>query len=591
MGLMERLRGYTTYILWLLILSFGVLWMLADTKVFDSMMRGPRSAGEVNGEEISLDEYQQRVQYYVQQYNRENDGQMSAERRAYFEEQAFDELATTKIMQQKMKQMGIQVSDAELMQMVMGEDPDPLIKRQFQREDGTINRAALRQAIESEENTRQWIMIEEQLRQKRRQQKMSTYIQAALEVGNYELQEAYRAENSTADFSYVRYPYAEVPENQSEVSESDLRSYYDNNSQEFKRKKSYEFEYVSFDKTPTKQDTMRTIKELRGLRSEFSETQEDSAFLARYQTDASFEPTTVDKGELRDEFKPVLDVDVGSVTEVIKADEQYHILKKLDENAEEVSFNRLTYSVDADPIATVEEAGENADDFNYYAEQSSFTKEAEKRDKQIMSASATKGNNFVPGIGQSHQIMQFLDGASEGELSTPIELDNQFIVINVTDVTPAGVQPFSEVKEQIRTRVTTNKRKAVATERMKKIASSQNSLEAIAEELESTVQQAENVRLSDNTIQGAGREPELIGAIFGMEEGELSSPIQGNSAAFIVRLESKQMADPDNLSSSERQQLAERIQKEKSSMLTEVWMEELKERAEIVDYRDQIFRQ
>lgn len=198
---MERLRGYTTYILWLLILSFGVLWMLADTKVFDSMMRGPRSAGEVNGEEISLDEYQQRVQYYVQQYNRENDGQLSAEQRAYFEEQAFDELATTKIMQQKMQQMGIQVSDAELMQMVMGEDPDPLIKRQFQREDGTINRAALRQAIESDENTRRWIMIEEQLRQKRRQQKMSTYIQAALEVGNYELQEAYRAENSTADFS------------------------------------------------------------------------------------------------------------------------------------------------------------------------------------------------------------------------------------------------------------------------------------------------------------------------------------------------------------------------------------------------------
>lgn len=588
---MERLRGYTTYILWLLILSFGVLWMLADTKVFDSMMRGPRSAGEVNGEEISLEEYQQRLNYYIQQYNRQNDGQLSAERRAYFEEQAWNELVATKIMMDKMQQMGIKVTNAELVQMITGENPDPLIKRQFQREDGTINRAALRQAIESEQNTQRWIMIEDQLREKRRQEKMSTYIQAALEVSNFELQEAYTAENSFADFSYIRYPYADVTEDQVEVSESDLRSYYNNNQERFKRKKSYSFEYVSYDKTPTKQDTMRTIKELRGLRTEFSDAREDSVFLARYQTDASYQPATVQKSELREEFQPVLDVEEGAVTDVIKADDQYHILKKLNDTGDEVRFIRLTYNVDADPIATVEEAHESADDFSYFAEQSDFTSEAEKRNKQIRSASATKGNNFVPGIGQSNQIMQFLDGADEAELSRPIELDNQFVVIKVTDVKEAGTRPFSEVKEQIRTQVTTNKRKAVAMNRLQELASAHDSLQSIAEASQLSVQTAEQVRMSSATIPGAGREPIVIGAVFGLEEGKVSSPIEGNSAAFIVQLKNKEMANPDQLTSSQRQQFAQTLQRQKSQMFMDVWMEELKEKAEIVDYRDQVFQQ
>ncbi len=587
---MEKMRGATTYILWVLIISFGLLWMLADTQVFDSMMRGPRSAGEVNGEEIGLDEYQQRIQYYVQQYNRQNEGQMTAERRAYFEEQAWNELVATKIMTQKMKEMGIQVTDAELVQMITGENPDPLIKRQFQREDGTIDRAALRNAIESEKMTRQWIMIEERLRQKRRQQKMSTFIQAALDVGTREINDAYVEQNSYADVSFVRFPYADISKDEITVNDQDLRQYYREHEDRYKRKKTYQFEYVSFDKTPTKQDTMRTIKELKGLRSEFANTREDSTFLARYQTDASYKPTRVKKSELRKEFSPVLELENGKVTEVIKADDRYHILKKLDESSDEVEFIRLTYGVDADPIATVEEAHETADDFSYYSEQSSFSKEAQRRNKEVKSASATKGNNFIPGIGQSRQIMQFLEPAGRGEVSQPIELDNQFVVIKVTEIKSAGVQPFEEVKEQIRTRVLTEKRRARMVDQASRLTSENGTLEEIAKAAGREVQTAADLTLGSATIPAAGREPKVVGAIFGLEEEALSSPISGNSAVFVVRLDSKDMADPNQLSSSARQKLAQNLQRQKTQTYMEVWMDQLKESAEIVDHRDQVFR-
>lgn len=592
MGVMEKMRRSTGIILWVLIFSFGVLWMLQDTQVFSAIGAGPRSLGSVNGEPISNEEYQSRVTFYSNQYSQQSGNAANAEQRAYFQQQAWDELVTSKLLTQKMDELGITVTDQEVVNMITGPNPDPFIRQQFGREDGSIDRAALNQAINSEQNSQTWLAIEQQLRQKRRQQKMTNYVQSAMRISNNEVQQQYIRNNTTADVSFVRLPYSSIPEGEIEVTESEMRTYYNENSDQFQRDESYQFSYVSFDKTPTAQDTARTIKEIEELRTEFAETSDDSVFLARYQSSTPYKQEMVDKDEVRDLFMPVLnDLETGEVSDVIQDGGSVYTLKKLDETSEQVRFQVMSYTIQADPIATVDQRAEDADDFSFYASQDGFETEAERRELQIRQSSATKGNTFIPGLGQSRQIMSMLENADEGNISNTIELPNQFVVIKVNEITPAGTRPFEEVQQQISNTLFIQKRQEAAVEQMNSLLQNNNDLESLASAIGSQVQTADSLAMSDRTIPGAGREPKVVGAIFGLSEGAISSPIKGTNAVFVAQVANRSEADPANMTEEIAQQIHQELQKQKSSTFGQVWLAQLREAANIEDYRNQVLQQ
>lgn len=591
MGVMEKMRKSTGVILWVLIFSFGVLWILADTQFFDAVMAGPRSLGSVNGESISLEEYNSRISYYIDQYSQQTGNSVTPEMRAYYEEQAWDELVNTKLIQQWMDDLGIAVTDQEVVNMITGPNPDPFIRQQFQREDGTIDRQALQQAIEAPENSQIWLAIEQQLRQKRRQQKMSNYIQSGMLVSNYEVDQQYIRNNTFADISYVRFPFAEVPDSAVNVTESDLRTYYNNNEEEFQRQESYRFQYASFDKTPTSEDTARTIQELRNLRGDFAQAQNDSLFLVRYQSTTPYSAEFVDEDEVRDLYTPVLDLQEGEVSEVIRDNGRVYLLKKLDEQGNQVKFVAMSFDIRADPIATIDKMAEEADDFSFFAEQEGFEEEAGRRDIQLQEAFATKGNAFVAGIGQSRQILNFLESANEGEISQPIELNNQFVVVKVNEITPAGTRPFDEVKSQIRNTVINENRREQIVDRVNSLLQSNSTIESLAAAAGKQVNTVDNLGMNAVVIPDAGREPRIIGAVFGMNEGERSGALTGNSAVFVIKVNNKIEADLQNLNASTRQQIRNQLQKQKNASFSNIWLEQLREEADIVDNRDRMLQQ
>lgn len=590
MGVMDKMRKSTGAILWILIFSFGVLWMLADTNMFDVIQQGPRTLGSVNGESISLEEYNNRLQYYTQQYSERTGNSMTPEVRAQYGQQAWDDLVNSRLLQDKMDDLGIHVTDQEVVNMITGPNPDPLIRQNFSNDDGTIDRVALQTWAEAPENKQLLISIEQQMRQKRQQQKMNNYLQSSMDVSEYEIEQHYIRNNTYADVSFLRFPYADVIDNEISVSEDDLRKYYNNNQDKYERKESYRISYVSFDKTPTQQDTVRTFEEMNQLQSDFKTAENDSLFFNRYQSSTSYEVKEVAKNEIRDLFQPVLNVAEGEVTDVIQDDGRLFLLKKLDENAKEVTFTAFGRDITADPIATIDARAETADDFSFYAQEDGFEGEAGRRDLDIKEGFATKGNNFVSGIGQSQQIMRFLDTANEGQISDPLELNEQFVVIKVNEITPAGTEPFEEVKDQIRTVVTNNKRKQQAVDNVEELISQHSNLQSMAQAAGKKVMTVESLAKSAATIEEAGREPKVVGAIFGLNEGEQSAAIEGTSAAFVVRLDELYEADLDNLTADVRQRIRQQLRQQKNQAFMDTWIDQLKEEADIVDNRAQLLR-
>jgi len=462
MGVMEKMRNSTSSILWILIFSFGILWVLADVDFFGGVTQGPSNLGVVNGDEITLNEYNQRVSFYTEQFNQQSGNTMSPEIRALYENQAWEDLVAARLIRQEMDDLGITVTDSELIEMVTGDNPDPFIRQQFADETGQIDRIALQTAIDSPENSEVWILIEQQLRENRRQQKLNNFISSGLRVTPLEIRNEYIRENSFADIEFVRFPYSEISDEDISMTDAELQQYYRENSDLYQREETYRFRYVSWDKTPTPEDTLNTVREIEDLRSAFESATNDSLFVLRYQSSTPFRGAYVSVDNIREEFTPVVDLEIGEVSEVVMVAGNPYLFKKIDQQGDQIKFAVLSYNVIADPIATVDRLAEEANEFKFYAESESFEEEAARNEKTIREATATKDTPFIPGLGQSQVAVDALENLRVNNISEPIELNDQFIVAQMMERTPAGTRPFSEVRIQVENALRNEKRRVQA---------------------------------------------------------------------------------------------------------------------------------
>jgi len=588
MGVMEKMRNSTSSILWILIFSFGILWVLADVDFFGGMTGGPTNMGSVNGEIISFEEYNQRVSYYTDQFNEQENGNLTAEIRSELEQQAWDDLVASKLMEQKMNQMGISVTDRELLDMVTGDNPAPFIRQQFQRPDGSIDRVALQAAIDAPENSEIWMMIEQQLRDQRRQQKMNNFIGSGMKVSDLDIRQKYIKDNSFADIEFVRFPYADISDDEISVTEEELRNYLQENPDQFQRSETYRFRYVSWDITPTAEDTALVVGDLEEMRPRLAQAEEDSLFFIRNQSATAFNGSYVERDQIREEYRPVLDLEVGQVTDVIMIEGTPHILKKIDERGDEVKFAVFSYNVVADPVGTVDRLAESARDFEFYASDEGFIEEAGRREYEVQSATGTKDNPFIPGVGQSRQMITTLENMSINEISEPIELDDKFIVVQLLEKIPEGTRPFDEVRNQIESIVKNNKRKTAMLNKVRELYSGISSLEELSENSAKEVQMAENIRMSSNNIPGAGREPGIIGRVFSMEQDQISGALEGQNAVFVIRVNEIERADPNEMSQTKRSEIKNRLEQQKFIAFNQVFIDELKEDSNIRDNRSRV---
>jgi peptidyl-prolyl cis-trans isomerase D len=590
MGLMETLRNGTKYIVIILIISFGLIWVLADVDFFGAMQAGPNNLGQVNGDDISLQEYNQRVQYYNNLYVQQTGNSMTPEVTAIYEQQVWDELVNSRLIEQKMDELGITVTDTELLDMVYGDNPDPIIVQNFSREDGSIDRATIDQVLTNPDFSQQAIALDLQLRQKRRQEKLTNYIAAGVQVTNEQVEDEFMKQNSFADVSYVRFPFADITDEEISVTDSDIREYYNANKEQYKREESYRASVVKFSYLPTADDTTTIFQEVEELRSDFANAESDSLFLNRQQSSTPYSATFIDKDDVREEYRAVLDIEEGEVTEPFLNAGQVSIIKNVEENGNEIKFVVFSRLIEA-LQGTIRDADEAARDFQLFAdEETDFETEAERAGKEIQSIFATKGSSFISGLGNSQQILTFLERADKGELSRVIELGSDFVVVRLDEKTEEGYRPLEEVKTQVETLVKLEKKKAQAVSNAKEALSSAQSVEALASAAAKEVNTAEGVSANSMVLTGAGREPKVIGAIFELNEGQTSGVIEGSSAAYVVNVTSKQVPSLDNLDEATRQQIRTRLEGEINQKFGAIWLEQLKQEAEIVDNRSRLIQ-
>jgi peptidylprolyl isomerase/peptidyl-prolyl cis-trans isomerase D len=442
MGAMNTLRENTGVILWILVLSFGVIWTLQDSNVFDAMNQPNQNVAVVNGKKISNQEFNQAVDQQRQRVSQQVDGEVTGQMEDMIRQRAYDQLVNNALLEQEMKRLGITVTDAEVEDMVFGQNPHPLIRRQFADSTGQINYQLIRNMAQNPQASPQFRRLENYLEDQRRRQKMNSLIQSTVFVSQEDVEAYYRRQNTSASTQYVALRYASVPDDSISVTESDLRSYYENNKEDFERKKTLTLDYVTLPKTPTAEDTAAVLGDLKNLRQEFARAENDSLFLAQNASERSFSSDYVTPDQMDEAVADVVyeDPTPGRVAGPVTGGSLAHLVKILDTQAADGTYihaSHILLKADTEDPALRQQLASIRDSI----EAGAATFEAMAR-RYSEDQSAREGGD-LGWFGRGRMVDAFEEaafGAEPGRLVGPIKSEFGYHLIRVAERTNQAVQ-------------------------------------------------------------------------------------------------------------------------------------------------------
>ena len=188
----------------------------------------------------------------------------------------------------------------------------------------------------------------------------------------------------------------------------------------------------------------------------------------------------------------------------------------------------------------------------------------------------TINKQSVSGIPNSRELVKWMNKSEEGSISEVFQFENNYVVAYLKHKHQKGLIPLEDVLEEIKALVLKEKKADYIKDMIKA-----EDLTTIANNQEQNVVQGAVANMNDLSIQGIGYEPELVGAVFGTDIMEVSFPIQGKNAIYIVEVVSRDnYISPNNIN-----QIRKDIQSADFANAQGAYYSVLKEHADIVDNR------
>ena len=183
----------------------------------------------------------------------------------------------------------------------------------------------------------------------------------------------------------------------------------------------------------------------------------------------------------------------------------------------------------------------------------------------------------IPGVGNQRPIVRwaFEDGVDVGEIKR-FNIPNGYVIAQLVAKHEKGLMSVEDATARVLPIVRKEKKAKLIKDRV-----SATTLDALATAEKTSVRTASGINMKNPTISGAGREPLVVGAAFGLKEGETSGLIEGANGVYMVQVTKVTPAvELDNY-----QAAANRVEQQKASAVNTKLYNALKEAAEIEDNR------
>jgi peptidyl-prolyl cis-trans isomerase D len=215
--------------------------------------------------------------------------------------------------------------------------------------------------------------------------------------------------------------------------------------------------------------------------------------------------------------------------------------------------------------------------------QKDFEANAKKQNLPVLPSQEFGQNDFsIPGLGESRELVRWAYDNKPGEVSEPMDVNDNYIVAIITSVSPKGLATPSAVRQSVEPIIRNEKKAQLIIARQIKGAT----LDEIAKNAKQTVQQADSIAFSAFIVPGVGNEPQFIGAAFNKQLlNKVSTPIAGHSGVFVVT--SGGVAGAANMgqtAETQKQQIEQRLKQQASQAVAA-----LRKAADIDDNRSRFY--
>ena len=357
--------------------------------------------------------------------------------------------------------------------------------------------------------------FEEELRHQILKQKLASALRADLYVSDAELEKTYREQVERAKIRYVEVPRSRFGD--VAVPPSEVAAYFQQHRQEYRLPEQREGAYLLV-------EASRLLDQVKIP---------DADLQAYYDAH-------------RDEWKQDEQVSAS------------HILLQVND--------KRTDAQARDQMEAIKKRIDNGEDFGAVA-------------RQVSEDPASKANGGDLGyFARGRMVTEFSDAAfsaTPGRLVGPIKSPFGYHLLKVTGRRPAGIQPFAEVREQIRGRLAFEKARQMAEAKAKELArrlaaekpKSAEAVQALAKDNPGVTFTATGKFSQQEPVPGLGMVQTFNSAVFAAKAGDVTGALEiprGWAVAYVQAVYPAHLAELSEVEQKVRQALVARKQQEKA---------------------------
>jgi peptidyl-prolyl cis-trans isomerase D len=603
--MMKELRDKTKWIMLIVVLAFVGLMVFEWGMDISGRTAGAETGavGEVDGRPVQYQAYMEVYQEMYQRAQQQAGTQLSREQIRELEEMAWNQVVTRMLMQREIERRGIRVTDAEIRQAAQWMPHPDLMQNELFQTEGQFDLSKYQQFLSSPGASDELLMeLERYYREVLPQQKLFRQLTAGVYVSDAELWQRYRDRRETATVNYVALDVGRLVPGDVEVTEREIRDYYNRNRDEFQRQAGGQFAVAALSKAATAADTVAAFERAQTLREEIVGGADFAEVASRESADPGSRAQGGDLGNFgRGRMVPAFDeaaftLPVGQVSEPVQTQFGYHLIQVQEREAEQVRARHILIPIERTE-ASEDRMYARADSLVEVAERAGIERAARVVEAQLHeNVTVTEADAYVPGVGS---LLEAIEWAQEevrertpmGMISPLFETAEAFYVVRLDAYTPGGTIPLAEATPQIRRQLTVQKKREQARQIGQQMVTEVRAgkpLEQAATERGLPVQTTGPFsRMGLNPAFGQANA--AVGAAFGTPVGQVSNVVETTAGLFLIQPTERAEADRESWEAQKEQQRMVETQL-LQQQLVERWMQNLRTRADIEDRRAQVLQ-
>lgn len=339
MSILEKIRNRSG----LAIVAVGgalALFVISDALQSNSRIFGSsqnNNVGEIDGEAIGVKAFEAKVAQNTDLMRQQMgpDAKMDQNTIDMVREQTWSQLVMEGIMTGEYENLGIKVTDEELLDMFTGDNIHPQVKQSFTNpQTGVFDKSLvisnLKQINEKGDADAKKRLhdFETYLIQDAMQKKYYSLIRKGVYATSLEAKATYNNRSRTVDADAVALSYFSIPDSTITVEEGELKAFMNKNLKKYaERENSRKVDFVMFDAVASHDDTVATQQWVNEQLSKFATSTNDTTFVDA-NSETKFDPTAKPRSAYPAEVVDRLFRDsVGSIIGPVFADGKFNIYK------------------------------------------------------------------------------------------------------------------------------------------------------------------------------------------------------------------------------------------------------------------------